>query len=100
MILYYGSKDLVIKHEYGKGNSSNDYGMGFYLTNDIAMARLWATRFEDGGYCITYDVDLTNLKVLHLEDSSKENVLKWISLLVSNRFSREEYESNKLAIDW
>lgn len=100
MLFYYGADNLVIKPEYGKGNSSNDYGLGFYLSDDIEMARLWASRFDNGGYVISYDIDIDNLKVLHLEDSEKDNVINWITLLVKHRFSKEEYSENKMAIDW
>jgi len=99
MLLYYGADKLIEKPEYGKGNSTNDYGKGFYLTDDKEMARLWASRF-DNGYVITYDIDFKSLKILHLEDSSYENVMIWISLLIKHRFSKTDYQENKETIDW
>jgi len=99
MLLYYGADSLVIKPEYGKGNKSNDYGLGFYLTDDKNMAKLWASRFLDGGYLITYDVNIDNFKILHLEDDN-ENIMQWLTLLVKHRFSKEEYVNSKNTIDW
>lgn len=99
MLLYYGADRLVEKPEYGKGNSANDYGKGFYLTDDIDMARLWASRFSNG-HVITYEVDINKLKVLHLEDSSYDNIMAWITLLVKHRFSKADYEANKDTINW
>lgn len=36
--LYYGSKDIIQKPVYGYGKKYNDYGLGFYCTEDINMA--------------------------------------------------------------
>lgn len=100
MKLYYGANDLIIKPVFGKGNPSNDYGLGFYLTPEYDMAVLWASKFHKNGYAITYEVDLSSMNVLYLNSSSKEDVLKWITLLVSHRFSRDEYEKYKTQIEW
>jgi len=100
MFLYYGADKLVVKPEFGVGNSSNDYGLGFYLTPSKKMAELWAGKNIGGGKVITYEIDLKNLKILNLKDGTKEDVLKWISLLIKHRFSKDDYESNKKTIDW
>lgn len=100
MLLYYGADKLVVKPEFGVGNSSNDYGLGFYLTPSKKMAELWASKNIGGGKVITYEIDLKNLKILNLKDGTKEDVLKWISLLIKHRFSKDDYESNKKTIDW
>jgi hypothetical protein len=31
MVLYHGSEKIIDVPEFGKGNSHNDYGRGFYL---------------------------------------------------------------------
>ena len=100
MQLYYGADRIVEKPEYNGGKAGNDYGPGFYLTPDKKMARLWACKNRDGGYLITYDVDIEKLDVLDLRSATDENVLQWISLLVQHRFSKEEYESNRQSIEW
>ena len=37
-ILYHGSQVIVEKPEYGKGARNNDYGKGFYCTEEIELA--------------------------------------------------------------
>lgn len=36
--LYHGSRDIIKKPVYGYGKKYNDYGLGFYCTEDINMA--------------------------------------------------------------
>ena len=100
MRFFYGADSLVIKPEFNKGNPSNDYGLGFYLTENKEMARLWATKFNHDGYLIEYDVDIKGLNILTLNGISDEEVLKWITLLVVHRFSNAQkmrYDDN---IQW
>lgn len=101
MQLYYGSSELIEKPEFNspKSNPLNDFGKGFYLTPDKPIARLWASRY-DKGYCITYSLALEKLNVLYLNDVGEENIMKWISILVNHRFSKDEYEANKQTIEW
>ena len=100
MRFYYGANSLVIKPLFNYGNPSNDYGLGFYLTEDKELARLWASKFEQGGYLIEYDVDISDLNILHLDSIKDEDVLTWISILVSHRFSKEERSENLVKIKW
>lgn len=81
LILYHGSDKIVKNPEYGKGAIYNDYGQGFYCTEDKHEADLWAS--DKGlGYTNKYILDLNGLKVLHLD---KDNVLQWASILTYNR---------------
>lgn len=100
MILYYGADREVIAPEYNKGNPSNDYGLGFYLTPSEEMARLWASKFPGGGYLIKYEVDFSNLNVLRLNTIQDDDVLIWISILIAHRFSKEERNTYKANIKW
>lgn len=99
MILYYGADQRLEKPLYNHGNPNNDYGLGFYLTDEKDKAELWASQFEDG-WVIKYEIDLKGLKVLRLDTNTEEDILIWISILVNNRFSKEKYENNKRIIDW
>ena len=99
MILYYGADRKLEKPLYNYGRSDNDYGSGFYLTNEKDKAFLWASKYEDG-YMIKYDVDFRDLKVLRLDTKKEEDILLWISILVNNRFSKEKYFNYKNTIDW
>ena len=100
MILYYGADSIVTKPVFGKGNPSNDYGLGFYLTPNEIMAKLWASRFSPNGYLIKYELDEKKLNILYLNTNTNIDVLKWITLLVSHRFSKDAYAQNKATIDW
>lgn len=41
-ILYHGSDKIVNSPRYGVGKADNDYGSGFYTTEDINSAKEWA----------------------------------------------------------
>lgn len=99
MKYFYGADHLLAKPEFNKGNPSNDYGLGFYLTPDKEMARLWASKFEHG-YLIEFDVDVSKLKIMQLATINDEDILKWLSILITHRFSKEEREENKINIQW
>lgn len=45
-ILYHGSEYLIENPQFGKGSLHNDYGRGFYCTENIELAKecsLWKT---------------------------------------------------------
>lgn len=93
MKFYYGADKLVEKPIYGQGKTNNDYGSGFYLTKDKDIARLWASRYKEG-YLITYEVDISKMKVLYLDKEDNISILKWITLLVNHRFNRDDRKRN------
>lgn len=41
-ILYHGSEYLIENPQFGKGSLHNDYGRGFYCTENIELAKEWA----------------------------------------------------------
>ena len=84
MILYHGSKDILEKPIYGQGKKYNDYGLGFYCTDNIELAKEWGTSFERSGYANRYQIDCTELKILDLNDD-KYCILHWLAILLSNR---------------
>ena len=84
MILYHGSKDIIEKPIYGQGKKYNDYGLGFYCTDNIELAKEWGTSFERSGYANRYQIDCTELKILDLIDD-KYCILHWLAILLSNR---------------
>lgn len=100
MKLFYGADREVIVPKYNYGNPSNDYGLGFYLTSYKEIAELWATQYSPNGYLIEYDVDLSNLKVLRLNTINDEDILVWLTILISHRFSKDERDRYKKEIEW
>lgn len=83
-ILYHGSEFLIEKPEFGKGARHNDYGRGFYCTENIELAREWACVKQKNGYVNIYELEMEGLKVLNLNDS-KYYILNWLAILADNR---------------
>ena len=83
IIVYHGSINIIDKPIYGFGKAYNDYGLGFYTTEDINLAKEWAVEENKSGFANKYELDLSGLKVL---DLSNLDVICWISVLLTNRF--------------
>lgn len=84
LTLFHGSKQIVERPVFGIGNPHNDYGLGFYCTEDIDLAREWACPTEVDGIVNEYRLPLAGLKVMHISDSP-EGVLEWLAVLAKNR---------------
>jgi len=84
MRICHGSENIIEKPVFGYGKVHNDYGQGFYCTEDIDLAKEWAVEEERKGYANVYEFDLTDLCVLNLNDK-KYTVLTWIAVLLANR---------------
>ena len=82
--LFHGSKVIVEKPIYGFGNRHNDYGLGFYCTEEIELAKEWAIDSFSNGFVNKYEIDVSNLKILDLCDA-KYNTLHWLTILIENR---------------
>ncbi len=68
-----------------KGKDNNDYGRGFYCTEDVEMAREWACRGKaPPGFVNAYELDFDGLSVLDLS-SPDYSVLNWMAVLLANR---------------
>lgn len=87
MRIYHGSVNIIKVPEYGKGKPYNDYGLGFYCTENIEMAKEWSCNENQDGYANVYDIDLQQLHVLNL-NTSAYTILHWLTLLVKNRSFR------------
>ena len=84
MKLYHGSENIIEKPVYVKGARYNDYGKGFYCTENIELAKEWACAKQKNGYANIYDLDLSELNVLNL-NSASYNILNWLAILADNR---------------
>ena len=84
MIIFHGSKYIEDNPEYGKGKPYNDYGRGFYCTEDIELAKEWSVDENGNGYANKYNLDTKGLNILYL-NSKDYNILHWITLLLKNR---------------
>lgn len=83
-IIYHGSEIILPAPEYGKGKPHNDYGRGFYCTEQIELAREWACARQNSGYVNEYQLDLNDLKILNLNGEGY-HILNWLALLADNR---------------
>jgi len=84
LTLYHGSGRIVDNPEYGKGNPRNDYGLGFYCTENLELAKEWACSYRAGGYVNMYSLDVSSLSVLYLS-GEPYSILNWLAVLINNR---------------
>lgn len=82
--LYHGSSRVIERPSYGLGKPYNDYGRGFYCTENLDMAMEWAVDRERNGFANIYEFKDDGLRVL---DLSKGNygLLHWLAILLENR---------------
>ena len=84
LTVYHGSPMIIERPTFGKGNPNNDYGLGFYCTETLELAKEWACSSETSGYANKYGLDTDGLSVLCLSDGNY-NILNWLSILLENR---------------
>ena len=84
LTLYHGSSLIIERPQFGKGNPFNDYGLGFYCTETLELAKEWACSMEQDGFANRYSFRIEGLSVLNLSDGSY-NILNWLSILLMNR---------------
>ena len=69
---------------FGFGKPYNDYGLGFYCTENLDLAKEWSVDENRDGFANRYEIETEGLKILDLE-SSNFCILHWLSVLLSNR---------------
>ena len=84
MILYHGSASIIEQPTFGKDKRHNDYGLGFYCTQSLELAKEWAVEEKRDGYANKYALNLQGLIILNLSQKSF-TTLHWITLLLQNR---------------
>jgi len=67
-----------------KGRPHNDFGRGFYCTDNSKLAAEWACKNRSDGFVNEYGFEPSGLRTLDLLDGSF-TVLHWIALLLKNR---------------
>jgi hypothetical protein len=82
--IYHGSKDIISTPKWGYGKLYNDYGLGFYCTEDLNMAKEWAAGTSWDGYANIYSIDCDNLSILDL-NCNQYTILHWLAILLENR---------------
>ena len=84
LILYHGSEKIIEKPVFGVGKIWNDYGQGFYCTQNKELAKEWACPGENDGFSNCYEIETDKLKILNLQNQ-QFTILHWLNLLVQNR---------------
>lgn len=84
LIIYHGSQQIVKEPKYGVGKKYNDYGQGFYCTENIELAREWACPVKNDGYSNKYIMHLDGMNVMHLTKDGF-NILNWLAILLEHR---------------
>ena len=82
--IYHGSSKIIEKPVYGQGKIYNDYGIGFYCTDHLEMAKEWAVGKDQDGYANIYQIDCTDLDILDL-NAPDYCILHWLNVLLQNR---------------
>ena len=82
--LYHGSHKIVEQPLFGVGKTYNDYGQGFYCTQNISLAKEWACPTSDDGFANIYELETDGLKILDLQ-SNEFCTLNWLAILINNR---------------
>ena len=98
-ILYHGSKEVIKNPTLRGGKESNDYGYGFYCTENIELANEWACPDNNDGYANKYELDMTGLNVLNLT-KPEYNILNWMALLLQFRIPKGMTPNDEMAREY
>ena len=82
--IYHGSNQIVEVPLWGMGRKNNDFGLGFYCTENIELAKEWAVSSLNDGFANRYTLDTENLSVLNL-NCPEYTILIWIAVIVEHR---------------
>ncbi len=82
--IYHGSKRIVSHPSFGTGISSNDFGLGFYCTDNIRLAAEWAAGRQADGFINIYSIETDGLRIINL-NSPEYCILHWLAVLLNHR---------------
>jgi hypothetical protein len=81
LIIYHGSDNIIDNPSHEGGRKFSDFGIGFYATTNIEMAKSWATRRKDKPAYVNkymFNVDGLNSLTFDLD-------IHWILFIAYNR---------------
>ena len=82
--IYHGSNQIIEVPTFGAGRKNKDFGLGFYCTESLDLAKEWAVSSLNDGFANRYTLDTENLNILNL-NSPDYTILNWIAVLVEHR---------------
>ncbi len=84
MLIYHGSENIIYNPVFGHGTAANDYGRGFYCTEDPELSKEWACKRNKNGFANCYELDTKGLRICNL-NGDEYNILNWMALLTKYR---------------
>ncbi len=106
--LYHGSVNIIEKPAFGFVKAYNDYGLGFYCTDSLEMAKEWAASKDQDGFANCYEIECDGLDILDL-NAPDYCILHWLCILLQNRefdipsalaLEAKEYLLSNFAVDY
>lgn len=96
VILYHGTPNKIVTPVFGGGEEKHDYGKGFYLTENIELAKEWAVcrPQEANGWVHKYELDCNSLKIFDFQEVS---IMAWLAELMKHRDAAESKRYKMLA---
>ncbi|MDD6003515.1 MAG: DUF3990 domain-containing protein [Bacteroidales bacterium] len=96
VILYHGSPNEIVDPVFGLGNPRHDYGKGFYLTEDLKLAKEWAVSRPEtvSGFVHTFEIETDGLDIFDFQD---KNILCWLAELMKHRDAADSKRYRVLA---
>lgn len=82
--IYHGSKQIIEVPTFGAGRKNNDFGLGFYCTESIDLAKEWAVSSLQNGFANRYTLDTEYMNILNL-NTPDYTILNWMAILVEHR---------------
>ena len=99
MQIFHGSEKIIQTPKFGFGNAHNDYGLGFYCTENVELAKEWACQKNQDGLANCYELETDELSVLDLSED-KFSILHWLSILMQNRVFSPKSPLGKQNLDF
>ena len=84
MIVYHGSDHIIETPLYNGSKRTNDYGYGFYTTENIELAMEWACSDNRDGFANICELNINGLHILNLNDP-QFSILNWLAVLTKYR---------------
>ena len=84
LTVYHGSEKIIASPLFGGSKDNNDYGNGFYCSENADLAREWSVDENRDGFLNSYKLNLSGLQILYLNGGSY-SILHWLAILLENR---------------
>ena len=97
--LFHGSPVAVPVPDIVKCRPNNDYGQGFYCTEDEELAKEWACQRGVNGFANAYSLPLGGLHVIDL-NGPDFCILNWMAVLMGNRICRASTPTMLQGVRW